>query len=109
MYKILDDDVKLRIGSKWHTTTVVLTNVRGGLQVQWVDADGNILKSLAYSRSPYTRKKGDGFDADVATLRANGPNFTDFYMQMRGLGLEETRVIEGDNDGSQHQNQSKTD
>lgn len=96
MYRILEEKAMLRLDKKWHSTTAVLTNVSGGLQVHWVDADGNILKSQAYSRSTYSRKKGDGFEEDEATTYAD-PNF---FTVMRNLGLEVTEKVEVESNGN---------
>jgi|GEM_PF-4480793 len=53
MYKVLADEAKVKIGDKWHTLTVILTEVSGGKRVEYLDADGTVLKSEAYSRSQY--------------------------------------------------------
>lgn len=53
MYKVLAEEAKVKIGDKWHTLTVILTEVSGGKRVEYLDADGTVLKSEAYSRSKY--------------------------------------------------------
>lgn len=97
MYKVLEENCKLRLDKKWVNTTVILTRVSGGLQVHWVDEEGNILKEQAYSRSPYSRKKGDGFDAN------DKPSISDpdFYTALRDLGLGQEDVEEVESNGDQ--------
>lgn len=57
MYKVLQENVMVVANNQWINTTVVLTKARGGgLQVNYTDANGMIVKREAYSKSPYYGK-----------------------------------------------------
>lgn len=104
MYKILEENVMLRLGDKWCVTTAVLTNVSGGKQINYVAEDGTILKSQAFSRSQYSRgvKAGDGFEEDKGSEEIpEKPSFSDpdfmtkiaaYNKKLRELGLEDTKA-----------------
>ena len=89
MYRILQANVMLRLDGRWHSTTAVLTNVSGGMQVNYVANDGTILKSQAYSRSTYSRKNGDGFDDADKTVQTSLSD-PDFFNKMKVLDLHTT-------------------
>ncbi len=99
MYKILEENVKLRLDEKWYSTTAILTCVSGGKQINYLAADGTILKSQAYSRSCYSKvaKEGDGFEEIEEKSReelTEKPSFSDpdFYAkQLRSLGLKDIK------------------
>jgi hypothetical protein len=55
MYKILEKNVMLRIEDKWINTKAVLASCSGGKRIDWVAKDGTIIKSVAYSRSKYSK------------------------------------------------------
>jgi hypothetical protein len=100
MYKVLDEDVKLRQAGKWLTTKAVLSGCSGGKRIDFVDADGNILKSQAYCRSKYSKvaKSSDGFEEESYENIPEKPSFSDhdfmvkmiaYNQRLRTLGLEE--------------------
>jgi hypothetical protein len=61
MYKdgeVLDQNIFIKNKEgKLVPTTVVISAVVGGKRVNWVDADGNIIKSVSLSRSKYNPNK----------------------------------------------------
>lgn len=59
MYKVLAENVMIVVNNQWISTTAVLTEVSGGLQVHYTDQYGMILKREAYSRSPYYKGKDE--------------------------------------------------
>lgn len=105
MYKVLEDNVMLRLGDKWHSTTAILTGVSGGKQINYVAEDGTVSKSQAYSRSVYSRgvKPGDGFEEEVKSCDEvpEKPSFSDpdfmrkmtvYNKKLLELGLEDTKL-----------------
>lgn len=90
MYRVIEENVMLRLDNKWYSTTAILTNVSGGMQINYVTEDGTILKSQAYSRSCYGNvpKTGDGFQEVDETPEKPSLSDPDMYAkQLRGLGL----------------------
>ena len=55
MYKVLKENVMLRLDEKWLSTKVVLSSCSGGKRIDYVADDGTIVKSEAYCRSKYSR------------------------------------------------------
>jgi len=53
MYKVLEEDVMLRIDNSWISTKVVLSGCNGGKRIDYVDETGHIIKSKPLSRSKY--------------------------------------------------------
>lgn len=53
MYKVLEENVMLRIKDSWVKTTVVLSSCNGGKRVDYVDETNHIIKSKPLSRSKY--------------------------------------------------------
>lgn len=53
MYKVLEEDVMLRIKDSWVSTKVVLSSCNGGKRIDYVTEDGHIIKSKPLSRSKY--------------------------------------------------------
>lgn len=53
MYKVLEENVMLRIDGSWVSTKVVLSSCNGGKRVDWVTEDNHIIKSKPLSRSKY--------------------------------------------------------
>ena len=104
MYRVLEENVMLRLGYKWYATTAVLTGVSGGKQINYVAEDGTLLKSQAFSRSQYSRvvKSRDGFGEEVKSSEEmqEKPSFSDpdfmgkmtvYNKKLRELGLEDTK------------------
>lgn len=55
-HKIIDKDVLIETeDGRILTTSVVLSIVRGGRQIRYIDKDGNILKKEKYSQSSYSK------------------------------------------------------
>ncbi|MDR3597082.1 hypothetical protein [Clostridium sp.] len=57
MYKVLEENVMLRVENKWITTKVVLSSCSGGKRIDWVSEDGTIIKSEPHCRSKYSKVK----------------------------------------------------
>lgn len=57
MYKVLEENVMLRVENKWITTKVVLSSCSGGKRIDWVSEDGTIIKSEPHCRSKYSTAK----------------------------------------------------
>jgi hypothetical protein len=61
MYKdgeIVDQNVYMKNAEgKLIPTTAIVKHVMGGKQVIYIDADGNIIKTVPLSRSKYGKKK----------------------------------------------------
>ena len=55
MYKILEENVMLRIDNSWIGTNVILSSCSGGKKVDYVDATGKIIKSEPLCRSKYSK------------------------------------------------------
>jgi len=55
MYKVLEENVMLRIDNSWVSTKVVLSSCSGGKRIDWVTEAGTIIKSEALSRSKYAK------------------------------------------------------
>ena len=55
-HKILDENVLVQVDGFIVTASVVLSTAPGGKTVNYVDERGRIIKSEAYSRSPYYSK-----------------------------------------------------
>ena len=52
-HKILDEDILVQVDGHIITATVVLSTAPGCKTVNYIDKNGRIIKSEAYSRSPY--------------------------------------------------------
>jgi hypothetical protein len=55
-HKILDENVLVQVDGFIVTASVVLSTAPGGKTVNYVDESGKIIKSVAFSRSPYYSK-----------------------------------------------------
>lgn len=53
MYKVLEENVMLRIDGSWVNTKVVLSSCNGGKRIDYVDETNHIIKSKPLSRSKY--------------------------------------------------------
>lgn len=56
MYKVLEENIMLRLEDKWVSTKAVLSSCSGGQRVDWIDDNGNIIKSLPYCHTKYKQK-----------------------------------------------------
>ncbi len=55
MLKVLAEAELVKIGNTYQTLKVVQADCSGGSRVDYVDSDGKVVKSEAYSRSKYGR------------------------------------------------------
>lgn len=55
MVKVLVEAELLKVGDKYITVKVLRVYCSGGSRVDYVDSDGKVVKSEAYSRSKYGR------------------------------------------------------
>ena len=99
MYKILEENIMLRQADKWITTTAILSTCSGGKRVDFITADGAIIKSQPFCRTEYgnVTKEGDGFDKESKEEKTKMPSFSDpefmnkagtYTKKLSGLGLE---------------------
>jgi hypothetical protein len=59
MYEVLQDNVMVVANNQWIRTKAILTKARGGLQVNYTDENGIIVKKEAFSSSPYGKGKSE--------------------------------------------------
>lgn len=93
MYEVLAEKVMIQVDDKWLSAKVVLATCIGGKRVDYVDENGNILKSEAYCRSKYSKESKDTNEAKV--LEEN------VMLRMDGKWLN-TTVILSNNCGGKH-------
>lgn len=55
-YEVLEENVMVKIEDKWMDTKAILTTCKGGRHVDYVNEDGNVLKTEPYSRSRYAKE-----------------------------------------------------
>lgn len=100
MFKVLEENVLLRQVDKWVSTTAILSTCSGGKRVDFMTADGAIIKSQPFCRTEYgyVTKKGDGFGEEVKEEKTKMPSFSDpefmnkagtYTKKLSELGLEE--------------------
>jgi hypothetical protein len=55
MYKVLDEQVNIKIEGQWHTLKAILTTTMGGKRVEYLDEIGRVVHSQPLSRSQYAK------------------------------------------------------